>query len=243
MKASKPVRIAAVSDIHYTKNCKGKFKELFTEASQKADIFAVCGDFTDYGLPEEAIILGADLKSHVRIPIVGVIGNHDFESGKAPEVQSILQEHGVTILDGDSAEFLGVGFAGVRGFGGGFAPHMLNAWGEPVIKAFVQETLDQALRLERALSRLETEKRIVLLHYSPTRETVEGEHPELYPFLGSSRLEQTIDEFNVTAVFHGHAHNGKAEGKTTKGVPVFNVSLAVTARTKADALPIFFYEV
>jgi Icc-related predicted phosphoesterase len=145
-------------------------------------------------------------------------------------------------LDGDSAEFFGVGFAGVPGFGGGFAPQMLNAWGEPIIKAFVQETLDQALRLEKSLSRLETEKQVVLLHYSPTRETVEGEHPEIFPFLGSSRLEQTIDQFKVAAVFHGHAHNGKPRGKTTQGVPVFNVSMPVIARTKESGLPVFYYE-
>jgi Icc-related predicted phosphoesterase len=174
--------------------------------------------------------------------VVGVIGNHDYESGKISEVQSILEESGVTILDGEGAEFLDVGFAGVPGFGGGFAPHMVKAWGETIIKAFVQETLDQALQLEKALSRLDTEKRIVLLHYSPTRETVEGENPEIYPFLGSSRLEQTIDQFKVSVVFHGHAHNGKVQGKTAQGVPVFNVSLPVIARTKQNALPIFFYE-
>jgi Icc-related predicted phosphoesterase len=113
------------------------------------------------------------------IPAVGVIGNHDFESGKVLEVKSILKETGLTLLDGESVELLGVGFAGVCGFGGGFAPHMLNAWGEPIIKDFVQETINRALSLEKALARVESAKRVVLLHYSPTRETVEGESPEI----------------------------------------------------------------
>ncbi|HEY4781016.1 MAG TPA: metallophosphoesterase [Chthoniobacterales bacterium] len=242
MSGNKRIRIAAVGDIHYTKNCKGRLKELFTEASQKADILAICGDFTDYGLPEEASVLAEDLESYVHIPAIGVIGNHDFESGKVSEVKSILKETGLTLLDGESVEFFGVGFAGVCGFGGGFAPHMLNAWGEPIIKDFVQETIEHALCLEKALARVGSAKRVVLLHYSPTRETVEGESPEIYPFLGSSRLEQAIDEFEVSVVFHGHAHNGKAQGKTSHGVPVFNVALPVTARTLGKDLPIFFYE-
>jgi Icc-related predicted phosphoesterase len=242
MSGKKSIRIAAISDIHYTRNCKGRLKDLFTEASQKANILVICGDFTDYGLPDEASILADDLKSYVHIPAIGVIGNHDFEAGKVSEVQSILKETGLTILDGESAEFFGVGFAGVCGFGGGFSPHMLNAWGEPIIKDFVQEAVNHALCLEKALTRVESPKRVVLLHYSPTRETVEGEPPEIYPFLGSSRLEQVIDQFDVAAVFHGHAHHGKPQGKTSRGIPVFNVALPVTARLKARDLPIFFYE-
>jgi Icc-related predicted phosphoesterase len=238
----KKLRIAAVADIHYTKNCKGRLKDLFNEASQKADILLICGDFTDYGLPEEASVLAEDLKSYVHIPTVGVIGNHDFESGKVAEVQSIIKETGLTLLDGESIDFSGVGFAGVCGFGGGYTPHMLNAWGEPIIKEFVQETVSQALCLEKALARIESAKRVALLHYSPTRETVEGEPPEIYPFLGSTRLEQAIDQYEVSVVFHGHAHHGKLEGKTPRGVPVFNVALPVIARTKGKDLPIFFYE-
>ncbi len=234
MSGNKRIRIAAVGDIHYTKNCKGRLKELFTEASQKADILAICGDFTDYGLPEEASVLAEDLESYVHIPAIGVIGNHDFESGKVSEVKSILKETGLTLLDGESVEFFGVGFAGVCGFGGGFAPHMLNAWGEPIIKDFVQETIEHALCLEKALARVGSAKRVVLLHYSPTRETVEGESPEIYPFLGSSRLEQAIDEFEVSVVFHGHAHNGKAQGKTSHGVPVFNVAISPPGRLLAN---------
>jgi Icc-related predicted phosphoesterase len=240
MSGKNPIRIAAIADIHYTKNCKGRLQKLFTEASKNADILVICGDFTDYGLPEEASVLAEDLKSYVHIPTIGVIGNHDFESGRVSEVQAILKETGLTLLDGESVELLGVGFAGVCGFGGGFAPHMLNAWGEPIIKDFVQETVNHALGLEKALARIGSAKRVVLLHYSPTRETVEGESPEIYPFLGSSRLEQAIDQFEVSVVFHGHAHNGKPQGKTSQGVPVFNVALAVTTRTKGKDAPVFY---
>ena len=148
-----------------------------------------------------------------------------------PHAKSIIEEAGVSFLDGDTAEVLGVGFAGVCGFGGGFGQHMLNAWGEPLIKAFVQEAIDHSLRLEKALTRLTMEKRVVVLHYSPIRDTVEGESPELFPFLGSSRFEATIDQFGVSVVFHGHAHHGIHKGKTAKQVPVFNVALPVLSRS------------
>ena len=231
MSEANPLRIAAVSDIHYTKSSKGTLQELFVEASKTADVLVVCGDFTDFGLPEEASVLAEDIKAHVRIPVIGVVGNHDFESGKNAEVQSIIEQAGVSLLDGDTAEVLGVGFAGVCGFGGGFGQQMLNAWGEPLIKAFVQEAIDHSLRLEKALTRLTMKRRVVLLHYSPIRDTVNGEHPELFPFLGSSRFEATIDQFEVSAVFHGHAHHGAPEGKTARQVPVFNVALPVLARS------------
>jgi Icc-related predicted phosphoesterase len=231
MSEARPVKIAAVSDIHYTKTSKGALQDLFVEASNSADVLVICGDFTDYGLPEEATVLAEDIKAHVRIPIIGVVGNHDFESGKIAEVQSIIEDAGVSFLDGDTAEVLGVGFAGVCGFGGGFGRHMLNAWGEPLIKAFVQEAIDHSLRLEKALTRLPTEKRVVVLHYSPIRDTVEGENLELFPFLGSSRLEATINQFEVSVVFHGHSHHGMHSGKTAKQVPVFNVALPVLSRS------------
>ncbi len=195
---------------------------------------------TDYGLPEEAAILAQDFKAYVRIPCVAVVGNHDFESGQIQEVQNILTAAGMHILDGESTEILGTGFAGVCGFGGGFDRQMLHPWGEPMVKAFVQESLDHSLRLEKALNRLTMEKRVVLLHYSPIRETVQGEHPEVFPFLGSSRLENPINQFKVSVVFHGHAHNGKPRGKTSAHVPVFNVALPVISRH--NEIPLFVYE-
>lgn len=224
---AKPFRIAATADLHCSKTSKGAFRELFQSASRSADALVICGDLTDYGLPEEAEVLANEIKTGASIPIVAVVGNHDFESGQVGEVRRILEEAGVIILDGECTEIGGVGFAGVCGFGGGFGSYMLNAWGEPLIKSFVHEAIDHSLRLEQAISGLKTKHRIVVLHYSPIRETVTGENPEIYPFLGSSRLEMPLDNYDVTAVFHGHAHNGVAEGKTSKNVPVYNVSLPV----------------
>jgi Icc-related predicted phosphoesterase len=167
----------------------------------------------------------------VRIPCIGVIGNHDYESGHPETVANILDQTGVTMLNGEAVEIAGVGFAGICGFGGGFGRRMLNAWGEPLIKQFVQESISHAIRLEQALVKLQSERRIVVLHYSPIRETLEGEDPEIYAFLGSSRLEEPINRFRSTAVFHGHAHNGITDGKTSTGIPVYNVSAPVLHKT------------
>ena len=242
MNQHRKIRVAALADFHYTKASAGHLKDVFVRASETADVLAICGDMTDYGLPEEAAILAQDIKTYVRIPCVAVVGNHDFESGKIGEVQSILAETGMHILDGESIEILGAGFAGVCGFGGGFDRQMLNPWGEPMIKAFVQEALDHSLRLEKALNRLTMDRRAVLLHYSPIRETVQGENPEIFPFLGSSRLESPINQFNVSVVFHGHAHNGTPAGKTSVNIPVFNVALPVISKRSGDQVPLFVYE-
>ncbi|HWB59693.1 MAG TPA: metallophosphoesterase [Chthoniobacteraceae bacterium] len=235
MTEKKPFRIAATADLHCSKASHGKFRELFKSASDAADVLLLCGDLTDYGLPEEARILAEEIEAAATIPILAVLGNHDFESGRVAEIREIIEKTGVKILDGESAEIGGVGFGGVCGFGGGFGPHMLNAWGEPLIKSFVQEAVDHALRLEQALAGLKSERRVVLLHYSPIRETVVGEDPEIFPFLGSSRLENPLDNYAATVVFHGHAHNGAREGRTARNVPVYNVSLPVLRRTMGDA--------
>lgn len=242
MNEPKKIRIAALADLHYTKGSAGRLENLFVRASETADVLAVCGDLTDYGLPEEAAVLAQDIKTFVRIPSVAVVGNHDFESGKIEEVQNALAGTGMQILDGDAIEILGVGFAGVCGFGGGFDRQMLNPWGEPIIKAFVQETVDHSLRLEKALTRLTMERRVVLLHYSPIRETVVGENPEVFPFVGSSRLENPINQYKVSVVFHGHAHNGTPAGKTSAQVPVFNVALPVISKLTGEDPPLFVYE-
>ena len=225
--AEQRLRIAAMADLHYVKHSRGSLHDLFADISTKADVLILCGDLTDYGLAEEAEELVADLRTAVRVPIIGVLGNHDFESGQAELVRDVLERGGVIMLDGECTEVMGVGFAGVCGFGGGFGRRMLNAWGEPLIKQFVKEAIDQTLRLEQGLTKLQTEKKIAVLHYSPIRATVAGEDPEIYPFLGSSRLEEPINRFRVTAVFHGHAHNGGLEGITSTGIPVYNVSAPV----------------
>jgi Icc-related predicted phosphoesterase len=228
------VRIAAVSDIHYSKTSQGLLQPLFAEITANADVLVLAGDLTDYGLAEEAKVLAKDLTASLKIPAVGVLGNHDYEAGEEKEIMRIMQDAGVRMLDGDTYEVHGVGFAGVRGFCGGFGRGALGAWGEPVIKAFVHEAISEALKLEAALARLTNEHRIAIMHYSPIRETVEGEPLEIYPFLGSSRLEEPISRYEVTAVFHGHAHKGALQGTTSKGIPVFNVSLPLLKDRQPD---------
>jgi Icc-related predicted phosphoesterase len=225
--AERKLRVAATADIHYGKHSRGLFHDSLAEMSRNADVLLLCGDLTDYGLAEEAEQLVSDIRSAVRIPTLAVLGNHDFESGESELVCKVLDGAGVNVLNGEAAEIEGVGFAGVCGFGGGFGRRMLNAWGEPLIKQFVQEAIDQAVRLEQALAKLHTEKRVAILHYSPIRATVQGEDPEIFAFLGSTRLEEPINRFRVNAVFHGHAHNGMAEGSTATKIPVYNVSAPV----------------
>ena len=228
------LRVAAVADVHYGKHSRGELHDVFADISHQADVLLLCGDLTDYGLAEEAEQLALDLRAAVHVPMIGVLGNHDFECGEEKLVRQILEEAGVTMLDGEAIEVQGVGFAGVCGFGGGFGRRMLNAWGEPLIKQFVKEALDHALRLEQALGKLATERRVAVLHYSPIRATVIGEDPEIFPFLGSSRLEEPINRFRLSAVFHGHAHGGTLEAKTSTGIPVYNVSLPVLRKTGAS---------
>jgi len=231
MPDTKKLRIAATADLHYGKHSRGTFHDAFVEISREADVLLLCGDLTDYGLAEEAEQLVADIRSAVRIPVLAVVGNHDFESGQVELVQSVMDVAGVQMLDGAAVEIEGVGFAGVCGFGGGFGRRMLNAWGEPLIKQFVQEAIDHSVRLEQALAKLKTERRVVVLHYAPIRATVQGEDPEIFAFLGSSRLEETINRYRVNAVFHGHAHNGTAEGETSTHIPVYNVSAPILRKS------------
>jgi Icc-related predicted phosphoesterase len=237
------VRIAAVSDIHYSKDSHGLLQPLFAQITESADVLVLAGDLTDYGLAEEAKVLARDLTTTVQVPIVAVLGNHDYESGHEAELVKILSDAGVKMLDGDTFETHGVGFAGVRGFCGGFGRGALGAWGEPIIKQFVHEAVNEALKLESALARLHSENRIAILHYAPIRDTVDGEPLEIYPFLGSSRLEEPLSRFDVKAVFHGHAHKGKPVGATSKGIPVFNVAYPVLKACYPDQPAFRLFEV
>src|SRR2546423_99577 len=237
------LRIAAIGDLHVSKNSQGAFQQLFSQISEDADVLLLCGDFTDYGLPDEARVLARELTAAMKIPVVAVLGNHDYEGGKPQEIREILTGAGVTVLDGEATEVRGVGFAGVKGFAGGFGRGALGPWGEHAIKAFVQEAVDEALKLEAALARLRTQKRIALLHYSPVRATVEGEPPEIFAYLGSSRLEEPINRYRVNAVFHGHAHRGTAEGRTSAGVPVHNVAMPLLMRVNPDRPPFLIVQV
>jgi Icc-related predicted phosphoesterase len=227
------VRVAALSDTHITRSSQGALAPVVQQAAQVADVLLICGDLTDYGLPEEAHVLVRELAG-VRVPILAVLGNHDFESGKADEVVEILTAGGVKVLDGEAVEVLGVGFAGAKGFCGGFGRYALGAWGESIIKGFVREALDEALKLESALARLRTQQRVAVVHYSPILATVEGEPTEIYPFLGTSRLEEPLVRYPVSAVFHGHAHRGSPEGQLSNGTPVYNVALPLLRRLAPD---------
>ena len=236
------VRVAAVGDIHCTKTSQGALQPLFARMSEAADVMVLCGDLTDYGLPEEAQMLAREL-SAAKVPVIAVLGNHDFESGKPDEVRQILLDGGVHVLDGEACEIRGVGFAGVKGFAGGFGRWALGPWGEVSIKAFVQEAVDEALKLESALARLGTPQRIAVLHYSPIQATVEGEPPEIYPFLGTSRLEEPLMRYPVAAVVHGHAHSGSPEGRTTGGIPVYNVAMPLLIKRFPERPPFKLIEV
>lgn len=177
------------------------------------------------------------------MPVIAVLGNHDFESGQQDEVKRILVEGGIHLLDGDAHETGGVGFAGVKGFAGGFGQRALGPWGEDALKRFVQEAVDEALKLEAALARLRTPLKVVLLHYAPIEETVRGEPPAIFPFLGSSRLEEPIDRYHAHAVFHGHAHAGTPDGRTKGGIPVYNVALPLLRATSGDGTLVRIVEV
>jgi Icc-related predicted phosphoesterase len=234
MPTSDTIRIAAISDVHYAKTSQGLLQPLFAQVAEHADILVIAGDLTDYGLADEAKVLARDLTTTVKIPIVAVLGNHDYESGEHEAVRDILVDAGVHMLDGDAVVIQGIGFAGVKGFAGGFGRGALGPWGEHAIKQFVQEAVNEALKLEAALAHLETEHRIAILHYSPIRATVEGEPVEIHPWLGSSRLEEPLSRFQVSAVVHGHAHKGAPEGTTSTGIPVYNVSLTVLKASYPD---------
>lgn len=237
------LRIAAVADIHVKKSSAGAYQPLFAKATESADVLLLCGDLTDYGTVEEGKILAKEITSSLRIPAIAVLGNHDYESGQEKELIQILNDAGVTVLDGDSYELHGVGFAGVKGFGGGFGRRALGAWGESIIKNFVHETINESLKLEAALARLRTPQKIAVLHYSPIQATVGGEPLEIVAFLGSSRLEEPLDRYRVNAVFHGHAHRGSPEGRTKGNAPVYNVAMHVLANAFPNDPPFRVIEV
>ena len=224
------MRIAATGDLHFGKASAGTFQPLLSQIATDADVLVLAGDLTDYGTPEEARTLVKELAASVRIPIVAVLGNHDFEAGAEREIHQLLVDQGIFVLDGDTCEVQGVGFAGVKGFAGGFGRRALGPWGESIIKQFVHEAVNESLKLESALARLRTDKIIVLLHYAPIEATVEGEPREIFPYLGCSRLAEPLSRFAVTAVIHGHAHNGALEGRTASNVPVYNVAYPLMKR-------------
>lgn len=230
---AKRLRVAAVGDLHVGEASKGTHRELFERVGDDADVLCLCGDLTNYGKTGEVENLLADLR-RCRIPMVGVLGNHEHECGQPEHVTQMLSDAGVRMLTGQAYEIGGVGFAGGKGFVGGFGRYMLSSFGESSIKTFVQAAVEDANLIENSIRTLRTERSVVLLHYSPVVDTVVGEPPEIHAFLGSSRLAETIDRYdNISLVVHGHAHRGQPEGRTNKGTPVYNVALPVL-RTLGD---------
>ncbi|HSI90383.1 MAG TPA: metallophosphoesterase [Adhaeribacter sp.] len=235
-------RLACVGDIHVQENDQGKWREYFKQISAEADILLLCGDLTDTGHLMEAEILAEELKS-CTIPVVAVLGNHDYERGEQKQIKKILEHAAVHVLDGESVVINNIGFAGVKGFGGGFDRYMLSMFGEEMFKNFVQEAVDESLKLDRALSHLEGNygdiPKVVLLHYAPIKDTIEGEPPEIFPFMGSSRLIDPINRHPVLAAFHGHAHIGVLEGRSSAGVKIFNVAKPILHRANLPGFYIF----
>ena len=229
----KKTRVAAVGDVHVREGDAGKWTGYFREISSKSDVLVIAGDLTDTGDEMEAQVLADELKS-CTVPVVAVLGNHDYEKGRHKLIRQILLKAGVHLLDGEAVIIGNVGFAGVKGFGGGFDRHMLSFFGEGAMKAFVQEAVDEALHLDRALARLDAEQRdipkIAVLHYAPISETIIGEPEAIFPFLGCSRLAEPLNRHKVVAAFHGHAHIGSLEGTTPDGIRVFNVSKPILVK-------------
>jgi Icc-related predicted phosphoesterase len=235
--------LAAIGDLHCTRASVGKLQPMFAAIAGRAQVLILCGDLTDNGTAEEARVLAAELSKTVNIPKLAVLGNHDHEAGRPEEVRQVLCEAGVVVLDGDAVVIQGVGFAGIKGFAGGFGRRMLEPWGEPIIKQFVQDAILEATKLESALAKLRVDTRVAILHYSPVEGTVKGEAPEVMPFLGCSRLEEPLNRHGVTAVFHGHCHYGSEEGRTREGIPVYNVAAPLLRRLRPGEPPFRFLTV
>ena len=220
------MRIAATADLHFSPQSYDRIREQMQRVRDEADLLVLAGDLTNYGKPDEIeSLLNALVR--LRVPTVAVLGNHDYESGRHDELIKMMTAEGVKVLDGTGYERDGVGFAGTKGFPGGFGRGVLTAFGEPEVKAFVQAALDETMKLERALMQLRAEKRVVVTHYAPIVDTVKGEPEQIFPYLGSSRLSEVIDRHGAVLALHGHAHHGSPDGKTTGGVPVHNVALTI----------------
>ena len=218
------MRIAALADLHFTPAAYEGIKTMMERVRDEADVMILAGDLTNYGKASEMEPL-LNVLVRLRLPVVAVLGNHDYESGQEAELMKMMTDEGIKVLDGTAYERDGVGFAGTKGFIGGFGRGVLTAFGEPEIKRIVQASIDEALKLERAMSQLRTEKRVVVLHYAPVVGTVTGEPAEIFPYLGTSRLAEVVDRHGANLIVHGHAHHGAREGKTVGGVPVYNVAL------------------
>jgi Icc-related predicted phosphoesterase len=224
------IRVAAVGDLHYGVGSHDLLGPGLQHLADHADILLLAGDLTRCGGPQEVQVLADDLRG-VAVPVVAVLGNHDYHADAEEEITRILEGAGVQVLEGNAVavdvDGIRVGIAGTKGFGGGFRGAHGTDFGEPEMKAFVGHTKLLSDRLERALSDLDADLRIALLHYSPIEATLEGERLEIYPFLGSYLMAEAVDNVGADLVLHGHAHNGSEKGRTPAGIPVRNVAQPV----------------
>jgi uncharacterized protein len=236
--SKRTVRVAAVGDLHFDERSRGTLTELVDQVNREADVLALVGDLTTHGRPEQLEAFLEEVRT-IDVPMLTVLGNHDYEANQGDRIKAMLGEAGVIVLDGQAVEVQGVGFTGVKGFAGGFGKGMLGPFGEQLMKEFVQCAVEESLKLEQGLREMDTEHRVVLLHYSPIPETLEGEPEQIYPFLGSSRLLAPIETLGADVIFHGHAHHGSYRGATPAGIPVYNVSMHVLAE---EGLKIHLHE-
>lgn len=223
------MKVAAIADLHCRANSAGTLKPLFQQLEQQADVIVLAGDLTDSGLPAEMEVLLEELSGTTR-PLLAVLGNHDHEGDQAAQLVEMMAARGITVLDGTACEIGSTGFVGTKGFCGGFNMQLVQPFGEQALKKFILASIDEAVRLENALAKLQNPKKMAILHYAPIRETLDGESPELFAFLGSSRLANALDRHRVDLIVHGHAHHGAPSGRTPLGTPVYNVSRFVLLR-------------
>jgi len=230
------IRVAAVGDVHFSDTPDTKLGEYWSELHRHADVFLLAGDLTTHGGVDQARALASQLE-RVTIPIFSVLGNHDYHSNEDNQIRSILEEVGVTVLEGTSAAIAvngeSIGIVGTSGFGGGFAGACGSAFGERQMKAFIHHTEHLAASLETSLREINTDFRVALLHYAPVKDTIAGERLEIYPFLGSYLLAEAIDRAGADLVIHGHAHHGQEKGVTARGIPVRNVAFPLLHRPYA----------
>ena len=232
------MRIAAIGDLHYRADSTGLLQHLLPGIEGVADLLILAGDLTDSGQPAEMQVLLHDLKE-IPLRIIAVLGNHDHESDQAERLAEMLRESGITVLEGNVVEIENVGFVGTKGFCGGFDNTLIQPFGERVLKAFIQEGIDEAVQLENALARLDCERKVAVLHYAPIKATLAGESPELFPMLGCSRLANAVDRHGADLILHGHAHHGSPEGRTPRGIPVYNICRFVLNRFTHSAYGVF----
>ncbi|HEY2859580.1 MAG TPA: metallophosphoesterase [Terracidiphilus sp.] len=234
------MRLAAVADIHLKAEDHEKNVTAFSAVNELADVLVVAGDFTNHGMPDEMRVCLSVLES-VHVPIVAVLGNHDHESGHQDELAGMLRVAGVHLLDGNCFEVGGMGFAGTKGFAGGFAPYELMPFGEHGIKTFVEVAEREAVKLDYSLEQLKTPLKIAITHYAPIKDTVVGEPEPIFPFLGSSRLQRALDKHKPALALHGHAHHGTFSGESKGGVRVCNVALSIL-RERGEPHPFTIFE-